>query len=268
MATVGPAATAPHRIAILGQGYIGLPLAIRAAEAGYRVVGFDTDDVRLKCLQAGQSPSPDVPDCERTSALEYGTYTPTGDQADLAGFDIAIIAVPTPLRDGSPDLSAVEHAARLLAPHLRPGCTVVLESTTYPGTTEDLLRPLLESASGLSAGADFHLGYSPERIDPGNRTWTLRNTPKIVSGVDAPSLKAIAAFYRDLVDTVVEVTSVRDAQLAKLLENTFRQVNIALVNEISLHARHLGTSAPTSGQPSTPPPPNPSASCASTPAPA
>ncbi|MFC9670023.1 nucleotide sugar dehydrogenase [Streptomyces sp. NPDC056949] len=240
MTAPDPASARPRRTAILGQGYVGLPLAIRAADAGHRVVGFDTDDTRVKRLWAAQSPSPDIADSQVAAALTNGTYTPTANGDDLAGFDVAVIAVPTPLRDGAPDLSAIEHAARLLAPHLRPGCTVVLESTTYPGTTEDLLQPLLESVSGLTAGTDFHLGYSPERIDPGNRTWTLQNTPKIVAGIDEPSLKTISTFYRDLVDTVVEVPSVRDAELAKLLENTFRQVNIALVNEIALHARHLG----------------------------
>ncbi|MFD0059644.1 nucleotide sugar dehydrogenase [Streptomyces sp. NPDC056690] len=234
------ASASPRRTAILGQGYVGLPLAIRAADAGHHVVGFDTDDIRVKRLRAAQSPSPDIPESQVAAALTDGTYTPTANADDLAGFDVAVIAVPTPLRDGAPDLSAIEHSARILAPHLRPGCAVVLESTTYPGTTEDLLQPLLESASGLTAGTEFHLGYSPERIDPGNRTWNLQNTPKIVSGIDEPSLKTLSTFYRDLVDTVVEVPSVRDAELAKLLENTFRQVNIALVNEIALHARHLG----------------------------
>jgi UDP-N-acetyl-D-glucosamine dehydrogenase len=135
----------------------------------------------------------------------------------------------------------IEHAGLALAPHLQPGCVIVLESTTYPGTTDDVLGPVLEAASGLRAGEDFHLGYSPERIDPCNRTWTLQNTPKIISGIDDASLKAVRDFYQSLVDTVVEVATVRDAELAKLLENTFRQVNIALVNELAVHAQQLGT---------------------------
>ncbi|MFJ9468769.1 nucleotide sugar dehydrogenase [Streptomyces caniferus] len=231
----------PLRTVILGQGYVGLPLAIRAAQVGHQVVGFDTDADRVKRLQAAESSSPDVPAELIATALANGLYAPTTHPEDLAGFDVAVIAVPTPLRDGAPDLSAIEHAGLALAPHLEPGCVIILESTTYPGTTDDVLKPLLEAASGLRAGEDFHLGYSPERIDPGNRIWTLQNTPKIVSGVDDASLKAVSEFYRSLVDTVVEVAAVRDAELAKLLENTFRQVNIALVNEIAVHAQQLGT---------------------------
>ncbi|MFD9149701.1 nucleotide sugar dehydrogenase [Streptomyces diastaticus] len=231
----------PLRTVILGQGYVGLPLAIRAAQAGHQVVGFDTDADRVKRLQAAESLSPDVPAEQIATALANGLYTPTTRPEDLTGFEVAVIAVPTPLRDGAPDLSAIEHAGQVLAPHLRPGCVIILESTTYPGTTDGVLRPVLEAASGLRAGEEFHLGYSPERIDPGNRIWTLRSTPKIVSGIDEASLKAVGDFYRSLVDTVVEVAAVRDAELAKLLENTFRQVNIALVNELAVHARQLGT---------------------------
>lgn len=235
------ASSEPLHTVILGQGYVGLPLAIRAAQVGYQVVGYDTDADRVKRLQAAESLSPDVPAEQIATALAKGLYVPTTCPEDLAGFEVAVIAVPTPLRDGAPDLSAIEHAGLALAPHLQPGCAIVLESTTYPGTTDDVLRPVLEAASGLRAGEDFHLGYSPERIDPGNRTWTLQNTPKIVSGVDGASLKAVSDFYQSLVDTVVEVATVRDAELAKLLENTFRQVNIALVNELAVHAQQLGT---------------------------
>ena len=159
--------------------------------------------------------------------------------ADLAGFDVAVITVPTPLRDGVPDLSFIETAASDLAPHLRPGVLVVLESTTYPGTTEELLRPALEQ-SGLRAGTDFFLGYSPERVDPGNPKWSLTNTPKVVSGIDDDSLAAVTAFYSRIVDTVVPVGSTAEAELVKLLENTFRHVNIALVNELAMFARDLG----------------------------
>ncbi|MGG2460571.1 nucleotide sugar dehydrogenase [Streptomyces sp. RGM 3693] len=235
------ASSEPLRTVILGQGYVGLPLAIRAAQVGYQAVGFDTDADRVKRLQAAESLNPDVPAEQIATVLANGLYTPTTRPEDLAGFDVAVIAVPTPLRDGAPDLSAIKHAGLALAPHLQPGCVIILESTTYPGTTDDVLKPLLEATSGLRAGEDFHLGYSPERIDPGNRIWTLQNTPKIVSGIDDASLKAVGDFYRSLVDTVVEVTAVRDAELAKLLENTFRQVNIALVNELAVHAQHLGT---------------------------
>jgi UDP-N-acetyl-D-glucosamine dehydrogenase len=148
--------------------------------------------------------------------------------------------VPTPLRDGAPDLSYIEDAARVLAAHLQPGATVVLESTTYPGTTEELFGPILEDGSGLVVGDDFHLGYSPERIDPGNEQWRFENTPKVVSGVDDASLAAVKGFYDRIVERTVPVSSPKEAELTKLLENTFRHVNIALVNELAMFANDLG----------------------------
>ncbi len=149
------------------------------------------------------------------------------------------MTVPTPLREGNPDLSYIESAAAMLGRHLRPGATVVLESTTYPGTTEELVGPILEEGSGLVPGDDFHLGYSPERIDPGNPEWGLVNTPKVVSGVDARSLEAVQGFYDQLVERTVPVSGCKEAELTKLLENTFRHVNIALVNEIAMFAGDL-----------------------------
>ena len=151
-----------------------------------------------------------------------------------------MVCVPTPLRDGAPDLRYIEDAARLLAPHVRAGATVVLESTTYPGTTEEVFVPILEAGSGLRAGADFHVGYSPERIDPSNPTWGLQNTPKIVSGIDEASSAAVTAFYDTVVDRTVPAPGTREAELAKLLENTFRHVNIALVNELAVYCHELG----------------------------
>jgi UDP-N-acetyl-D-glucosamine dehydrogenase len=174
------------------------------------------------------------------AALASGRYLATTDSGAAAGFDIAVISVPTPLRDGVPDLSYIEISGRALAEHLRSGACVILESTTYPGTTEELLAPILESTSGLTAGTDFALGYSPERIDPGNRTWTFETTPKVVSGIGPTSLAAVQAFYDKLVDTTVPVTSPKEAELTKLLENTFRHVNIALVNELAMFANDLG----------------------------
>jgi UDP-N-acetyl-D-glucosamine dehydrogenase len=226
------------RIAIVGQGYVGLPLAVRAAEIGLGVTGYDTASGRIDALRAGHSYVEDVSREQLQSALSSG-YSPTTDSAALAGFDVAIITVPTPLRDGVPDLSFIEKAAGDLVPHLRSGVLVVLESTTYPGTTEELLRPALEQ-SGLAAGADFFLGYSPERLDPGNPEWSLVNTPKVVSGIDPDSLAAVTAFYSRIVDTVIPVGSTAEAELVKLLENTFRHVNIALVNELAMFARDLG----------------------------
>ncbi len=240
---VRPAGDPPGRpgtLLVIGQGYVGLPLALAAVDAGFDVVGFDTDDARVKRLAAGTSYVEDVSDEALTRALATGRYRPTTEESGCAGFDVAVIDVPTPLRDGQPHLAHVESAAAMVARHLRPGTTVILESTTYPGTTEELLRPILEENSGLLAGEDFFLGYSPERIDPGNTTWDLRSTPKVVSGVDAASLEAVSAFYSRIVDTTVPVSGTREAELTKLLENTFRHVNVALVNELAMFAGELG----------------------------
>jgi UDP-N-acetyl-D-glucosamine dehydrogenase len=229
-----------HRVVVVGQGYVGLPLAMRAVEVGHDVVGLDSDEPRVKRLSAAESYVEDVPSSALEEALETGRYHPSSSYRAAAGFDIAVITVPTPLRDGAPDLSFIEASARDLARYLRPGATVILESTTYPGTTEELVGPILEDGSGLTAGADFHLGYSPERIDPGNPTWHFGNTPKVVAGVDADSLAAVRAFYDSIVDQTVAVATPKVAELTKLLENTFRHVNIALVNELTIFARELG----------------------------
>ena len=226
------------RVVVIGQGYVGLPVAMRASEVGFPVVGFDIDLGRVQSLADGRSYVEDVADERVFSAIERG-YRPTADPADLVDFDVAVITVPTPLRDGVPDLSYVEAAAETLAGALRPGALVVLESTSYPGTTEELVRPRLE-AGGLSAGVDFSLGYSPERIDPGNQRWRFENTPKVVAGIDEDSRRAVEVFYSELVDEVVPVGSTAEAELVKLLENTFRHVNIALVNELAMFAEDLG----------------------------
>ncbi len=235
----GEPATRP-KLMVVGQGYVGLPLALRASEVGYQVVGFDLDGTRIKHLEAGESPIGDIDDQRLGAALDAGTYLPTVDPGRLADFDVAVISVPTPLNGGNPDLSHITAAATQLAAWLRPGATVVLESTTYPGTTTELVGPLLEDGSGLMAGTDFHLGYSPERIDPGNPDWHFENTPKVVSGIDGPSLEAVAGFYDRLVSQTVRVSSPAEAELTKLLENTFRHVNIALVNELAMFAHDLG----------------------------
>ncbi len=226
------------KVVVVGQGYVGLPIAVRAAAVGFPVVGFDTASVRIDALGRGESYVEDVSADDLARALASG-YQPTLDRQAMSGFDVAIITVPTPLREGVPDLSFIEAAGRDLAPHLRAGALVVLESTTYPGTTEELLRPILEE-SGLEAGTDFFLGYSPERIDPGNPEWNLVNTPKVVSGLDAESCTVGEAFYGTLVDKVVRVSTLAEAELVKLLENTFRHVNIALVNELTMFSRDLG----------------------------
>jgi nucleotide sugar dehydrogenase len=231
---------APTKLVVVGQGYVGLPVAVRAVEVGFDVVGLDVDTDKVKALAAGESPVEDVPDDRLAAALATGRYRATTDPAHAEGFDVAGISVPTPLRDGAPDLDHVTAAARALAPPLGAGATVVLESTTYPGTTQELLGPILEQGSGLVAGDSFHLGYSPERIDPGNTEWRFENTPKVVSGVSLACLEVVSAFYLRLVDEVVPVTSPREAELTKLLENTFRHVNIALVNDLAMFAHDLG----------------------------
>lgn len=228
------------RLVVVGQGYVGLPLAMRAAEVGFDVVGYDIDRRRVQSLLAGKSYVGDVSDAELGTALSSGRYGASSDGSCCASFDIAVITVPTPLREGDPDLSYIEDAGRTLAEHLRAGSTVILESTTYPGTTTELLGPLLEKGSGLTAGSDFRLGYSAERIDPGNPTFRFDNTPKVVSGIDEASLEAIDAFYGRLVERTVPVANVAEAELSKLVENTFRHVNIALVNELAMFAADLG----------------------------
>jgi UDP-N-acetyl-D-glucosamine dehydrogenase len=229
-----------QKLVVVGQGYVGLPLALAAAGVGFDVVGLDADDVRVKRLAAGESYLEDIDAVALAAALDTGRYLPTTDETRCAGFDVAVIDVPTPLTEGAPDLHHVETAARMLARHLRPGATVILESTTYPGTTEELVAPILEAGSGLTAGAEFHLGYSPERIDPGNAQWGLGNIPKVVSGIDGPSLAAVQGFFDRIVERTVPVSSTRVAELTKLLENTFRHVNIALVNELAVFAGDLG----------------------------
>ncbi|MDQ4070511.1 MAG: nucleotide sugar dehydrogenase [Actinomycetota bacterium] len=228
------------KVLVVGQGYVGLPLAMRSVEVGHDVVGYEVDESRVKRLQAAESYVEDVPSEVLAAALLTGRYVPTAETEACAGFDVAVITVPTPLHEGTPDLSYIEAAATALARHLRRGATVILESTTYPGTTEELVAPLLEDGSGLVAGDDFHLGYSPERIDPGNRDWKLTNTPKVVSGIDEASLEAVQAFYDSIVDRTVPVSGCMEAELTKLLENTFRHVNIALVNELAMFAGDLG----------------------------
>ncbi|MFM8303783.1 MAG: nucleotide sugar dehydrogenase, partial [Actinomycetota bacterium] len=228
------------RVVVVGQGYVGLPLSVRAAEVGFDVIGFDVDAARVARLAAGDSYVGDVASPRLTASLASGRYRPTADPADLAGFDVAVITVPTPLRDGAPDLSYIEDAARVLAGHLRAGACVILESTTYPGTTDELVAPILRDGSGLVPGADFHLGYSPERINPGDPDATLEGTPKVVSGIDASSLARVRAFYDEIVVRTVPVSGTREAELTKLLENTFRHVNVALVNELAMFAADLG----------------------------
>ena len=227
------------RVAVLGQGYVGLVVAMRASEAGFDVVGLEIDATRAASLAAGTSYIEDISDEVLQAALDRG-YRPTSDPDDLAGFDVAVISVPTPLQEGLPDLSYIEAAGALAGEHLTPGALVVLESTTYPGTTTELLAPLLEGLTGLTAGPDFHLGYSPERIDPGNPQFGLANTPKVVGGIDPDSTAAVDAFFSAFVEQTVPVSGCGEAELTKIIENTFRHVNIALINELAMFAHDLG----------------------------
>ena len=229
-----------QKAVVIGQGYVGLPVAVCAVEAGFEVVGFEVDAAKAAGLSAGRSHVEDISDDRLAAAIATGRYHATTDPASLADFDVAVISVPTPMAEGAPDLSYIESASELLAPFITEGCTVILESTTYPGTTEELAQPLLEAGSGLKGGVDFHLGYSPERIDPGNPTWRLENTPKVVSGIDEQSLAKVKAFFDLIVERTVPVSGTREAELTKLLENTFRHVNIALVNELAMFAHDLG----------------------------
>jgi UDP-N-acetyl-D-mannosaminuronic acid dehydrogenase/UDP-N-acetyl-D-glucosamine dehydrogenase len=228
------------KIVVVGQGYVGLPIAMRAVEAGFSVVGLDISDRRVDSLATANSYVEDVRSSRLRAALTSGRYKPSSTYEDAAGLDAVIITVPTPLKEFRPDLSFIESAAESISSLLDRGAIVVLESTTYPGTTEELVVPILERGSGLIAGEDFAVGYSPERIDPGNTTWTFVNTPKVVSGINESSLEAVRALYGRLVEETVPVSTPKEAELTKLLENTFRHVNIALVNELAMFARQLG----------------------------
>jgi len=230
----------PDRVdlTVIGLGYVGLPLARAAVGAGLRVAGLDASSRVVDGLAAGRSHVDDLADAEVAAMISAG-FTPTGDAAVLARSDVAVICVPTPLSpEGGPDLAAVLAAGRSVAAHLQPGMLVVLESTTYPGTTEEVLQPLLE-AGGLRAGTDFDLAFSPERIDPGNAVYGIRNTPKVVGGIDAAGTERAAAFYGRFVDSVVRARGTREAEMSKLLENTYRHVNIALVNEMARFCHEL-----------------------------
>lgn len=224
---------------IVGQGYVGLSLACAAAGERFRVVGLDIDGARIDDLKREVLSVPGVREDLFRAAIETRRIEFEDDPGVIGSSDIVVICVPTPLQDHSPDLSFVKNACATVAQHLAPGSLVVLESTTYPGTTEEVVKPTLEK-EGLSAGVDFLLAYSPERIDPGNEEYTFRQIPRIVGGLTPESTGAAALFYSQLVDKVLVVRSCRTAELAKLLENTFRHVNIALVNEMAMLCHDMG----------------------------
>jgi UDP-N-acetyl-D-glucosamine dehydrogenase len=228
------------RIGVIGLGYVGLPLAVEFARAGFTVIGYDVDAAKAAALNAGTSYIPDVPTADVAAVVAAGKLRATTDPAELADVDVVDICVPTPLRKTKdPDLSYVVQAVEVTAKVLRKGQLVILESTTYPGTTDEVLKPTLE-AGGLVAGVDFYLAFSPERVDPGNPTFVTRNIPKVVGGVNEASTRAAQALYGTIIDTIVPVSSTRVAEMVKLLENTFRAVNIGLVNELALMCGRMG----------------------------
>ena len=224
---------------IIGLGYVGLPLAQEATRAGRKVLGFDINQGVVDALNSGRSHVDDLSDADIAAMVEGG-FEATTDESRIGEAATAVICVPTPLSvDGGPDLRAVESAVAAVARNLRPGMLVVLESTTYPGTTDEVVRPALE-AGGLVAGEDFHLAFSPERIDPGNEKFGAKNTPKVVGGHTPGCSDAAAEFYGAFVDSVVRAKGTREAETAKLLENTYRHINIALVNEMARFCHELG----------------------------
>jgi len=228
------------RLAVIGQGYVGLPLSVEFGRRGFSVTGIETDLDRITALNAGRSYIPDVKSEDLMTLLNRGRYEATSDFTVLERSDAVVICVPTPLRKSQdPDISFVVAAAEQVATHFRPGQLVILESTTYPGTTEELLLPMFQ-ARGAKVGENFFLAFSPERIDPGNTTFKVNNTPKVVGGMTAECSRLAALLYRQIIDQVIEVSSPKVAELAKLYENVFRNVNIALANELALMCRHLG----------------------------
>jgi len=228
------------RIGIIGLGYVGLPLAVEFARAGFHVVGYDVDASKTSTLNGGVSYIPDVPTEHVAEIVKAGTFRATTDASELATVDVIDICVPTPLRKTKdPDMSYVVQAVEATAKVLKKGQLVILESTTYPGTTDEVVQPALE-AGGLVAGEDFYLAFSPERVDPGNPQFQTKNIPKVVGGMNEASTRAAAALYGSVITTIVPVTSTRVAEMVKLLENTFRAVNIGLVNELALMCARMG----------------------------
>ena len=228
------------QVAILGMGYVGLPLAVEFARAGFKVTGLDIDAEKIRALQAGSSYIPDIPSTTVRNLVKEGRFYPTTDPEVLKIMDTITICVPTPLRKTKdPDLSYIMNSAEVIRRSLHPGQLIILESTTYPGTTDEMVLPRLEE-TGLKVGRDFFLAFSPERVDPGNKQYTTHNTPKVVGGITAECTQLARSLYEQAIDKVISVSSTKVAETVKLLENTFRSVNIALVNEIALMSDKLG----------------------------
>ena len=227
------------RIGVIGLGYVGLPLAVEFAKHGFDVTGFDVDQSKVAEINAGRSYILDVKEKDVKDSVSAGRLRATTDMSKLKDMDAIDICVPTPLRKTKdPDLSYVVQAVDSVKAHLKPGQLVILESTTYPGTTDEVVQPALEEG-GLKAGKDFHLAFSPERVDPGNESYSTKTIPKVVGGVNPASTELAADLYGSIIDNVVQVSSTRVAEMVKLLENTFRAVNIGMVNEIALMSHRM-----------------------------
>jgi len=227
-------------VAILGLGYVGLPLAVVFAEAGYTVIGIDPDRRKVDTVTRGESHIQDIPSGQIAHLVSEGKLSATVDFAALKDADAVSICVPTPLRKtGDPDLSFIVSATDELGHYMHAGMVVVLESTTYPGTTREIMLPKLSEAAGLTVGEDFFLAFSPERVDPGRKDWTTYNTPKVIGGITAACSEVASTWYSQAVKTVVPVSSAEAAEMAKLLENTFRMINIGLVNEMAIMCDRL-----------------------------
>ncbi|GAA1699058.1 nucleotide sugar dehydrogenase [Dietzia cercidiphylli] len=225
-------------LVVIGQGYVGLPMALRAAQAGHEVIGLDLNETVVENLNRGTSHIDDVTSGMLAAGLEGG-YKATLDPRCIREADVVVVCVPTPLSaDGGPDLRAVEATARTIGEHVQPGAVCILESTTYPGTTEEIFAPLV-TANGYTVGKDLHVAFSPERIDPGNQIYGVKNTPKVVGGITEQCTEKARDFYASFIDTVVPAKGAKEAEMAKLLENTFRHVNIALVNEMVRFCQEL-----------------------------
>lgn len=222
-----------YDVAVIGLGYVGLPLAIQATSSDLKVYGYDIDENKISNYNLGKSTIEDISDKELEASLEKGLFL-SSDPKYLSESETIVISVPTPLTDYQPDLSYVKAAAETIAKNITKNQIIILESTTYPGTTIEVLIPVIEEISNLKAGVDFFVGYSPERIDPGNDTWNFKNTPKVISGINDESLLKIENFYEQIIDTVVRVSGTKEAEMVKLLENTYRHVNIALINELAI----------------------------------
>jgi UDP-N-acetyl-D-glucosamine dehydrogenase len=226
-------------VTVIGQGYVGLPLAMNASGSGYIVFGLDLDEIKVGKLLAGKSQIEDVPDSLISERIKSGLYFPTVDERVIKQSDVVVLCVPTPVHEnGTPDLSALISAATTAGRHLKSGSLVLIESTIEPGTTRDLLLPVLVSESKLGIN-EFYLAYSPERIDPNNKEWSIENTPKLIAGYSIQARDKAKAFYEKFVDDIVICSSLEVAETAKLLENSFRLINISFINEISVFCRRL-----------------------------